>query len=448
MGVRPAGACRGRNARDYFAALGCGRAGPDGDGRRDPRPEARAVYPVVASARGRRAQHRRSRRRRHVFSGGCSPRRSVAAAPRAGRGCRVTGCPRALSTRPLKPGCGRRCRDCIGRTAAGARFRRGAGRRSAVRRRRGRSSASRRRWCWRCRRRLRRARSRPRRPDDHAPIVNAHYRVAAPAGAPSFVGVVGGVAEWVFRKREVLSVTVSAADGFVDRPAEELGEMLWRDVAAATHRAGPPPPARIVKERRATFRASPAQLRGGRRRRHAGAIFCLPAIMSIPACPRRSKALFAPGSPRPGCWSRTDAAAAWSRTAASAGSDPRAVAPSNPGRPSRAAMTDDYRAPTSGGRPRRRTRRLRGLDRAIERATGSLLALAARRRASGCSSSRPTRRSRPNISCCSITSARRTRAADRHRPHICAPLRARMAGGRCSSAARSTLAARSRRISR
>jgi hydroxysqualene dehydroxylase len=99
-------------------------------------------------------------------------------------------------------------------------------------------------------------------PDDHAPIVNAHYRVAAPAGAPAFIGVVGGTAEWVFRKREVVSVTVSAADRLVDLPADELSGLLWRDVAAALgFSAQPaPPPSRIVKERRATFRATPAQL--------------------------------------------------------------------------------------------------------------------------------------------------------------------------------------------
>ena len=83
-----------------------------------------------------------------------------------------------------------------------------------------------------------------------------------PARRPPFLGIVGGTAEWVFRKREVLSVTVSAADRIVDRPADEL-----REVSVARCGAGacsalrvPAPPARIVKERRATFRATPAQL--------------------------------------------------------------------------------------------------------------------------------------------------------------------------------------------
>jgi squalene-associated FAD-dependent desaturase len=97
-------------------------------------------------------------------------------------------------------------------------------------------------------------------PDDYAPIVNAHFRCDLPPGAPLFAGIIGGTAEWVFRKREVVSVTVSAADGIVARPADELRETLWGDVALAFGLPpSPMPPARIVKERRATFRATPGQ---------------------------------------------------------------------------------------------------------------------------------------------------------------------------------------------
>ncbi|MGH7029642.1 MAG: hydroxysqualene dehydroxylase HpnE [Stellaceae bacterium] len=99
-------------------------------------------------------------------------------------------------------------------------------------------------------------------PDAFSPILNAHFRCVPPPGSPLFVGVVGGAAEWIFRKRQVLSVTVSAADRVVDRPADELRETLWRDVALAYRLpAAPVPAARIVKERRATFLASPEQLR-------------------------------------------------------------------------------------------------------------------------------------------------------------------------------------------
>jgi squalene-associated FAD-dependent desaturase len=97
-------------------------------------------------------------------------------------------------------------------------------------------------------------------PDDYAPIVNAHFRYSLPPGAALFAGIIGGTAEWAFRKREVVSVTVSAADRLVAQPADELNEILWHDVTLAFDLpAGPAPPARSVKERRATFRAPPAQ---------------------------------------------------------------------------------------------------------------------------------------------------------------------------------------------
>jgi hydroxysqualene dehydroxylase len=99
-------------------------------------------------------------------------------------------------------------------------------------------------------------------PDRHSPIVNAHFRCTLSAGAPFLVGVVDGAAEWIFRKRGALSVTVSAADRFVECAAPKLRDLFWRDAAIAYGLpAQPVPPARIVKERRATFLASPEQLK-------------------------------------------------------------------------------------------------------------------------------------------------------------------------------------------
>lgn len=98
-------------------------------------------------------------------------------------------------------------------------------------------------------------------PDEFRAIVNAHYRIALRGDAPWFVCIIGGTAEWVFRKHDVLSVTVSAADRLVDKPAEDLAPLLWQDVAAAFDLPlEPMPPWQIVKEKRATFAATPAQL--------------------------------------------------------------------------------------------------------------------------------------------------------------------------------------------
>jgi hydroxysqualene dehydroxylase len=99
-------------------------------------------------------------------------------------------------------------------------------------------------------------------PDEFRAIVNAHYRIAAPSAAPLFVGLVGGTSEWVFRKSEVLSVTISTADRLVDTPAEELAQRLWPEVRRAYELGEAALPAwQIVKERRATFAATPAQQR-------------------------------------------------------------------------------------------------------------------------------------------------------------------------------------------
>lgn len=101
-------------------------------------------------------------------------------------------------------------------------------------------------------------------PTEFRAIVNAHYRLTISpdrAGEAGILGLLGGLAEWIFVKREVVSVTISAADRVVDRPAEDLAPAIWRDVARALDLdAEAMPPARIVKERRATFAATPGQL--------------------------------------------------------------------------------------------------------------------------------------------------------------------------------------------
>ncbi|HTT83422.1 MAG TPA: hydroxysqualene dehydroxylase HpnE [Rhizomicrobium sp.] len=96
-------------------------------------------------------------------------------------------------------------------------------------------------------------------PDHNSAIVNAHYRATASAGAPAMLGIIGGMAEWVFAFPDRLSVTVSGADAIVDRDREELATLLWRDVAAAHGLSSNLPTWQIVKEKRATFRATPEQ---------------------------------------------------------------------------------------------------------------------------------------------------------------------------------------------
>jgi squalene-associated FAD-dependent desaturase len=90
-------------------------------------------------------------------------------------------------------------------------------------------------------------------------IVNAHFRFDPPAGLPPILGVVGGLVEWLFAFPRRLSITISGADRLVDLPREELAQAIWRDICKAAGIVADLPPWQIVRERRATFEATPEQ---------------------------------------------------------------------------------------------------------------------------------------------------------------------------------------------
>ncbi|SIO66074.1 squalene-associated FAD-dependent desaturase [Bradyrhizobium erythrophlei] len=100
-------------------------------------------------------------------------------------------------------------------------------------------------------------------PSKFRAIVNAHFRFDPPKDAPAILGVVGGLVEWLFAFPQRLSVTISNGDRLVDMPREELAQAIWRDVCKAAGVQGelppPLPPWQIVRERRATFEATPEQ---------------------------------------------------------------------------------------------------------------------------------------------------------------------------------------------
>ena len=101
-------------------------------------------------------------------------------------------------------------------------------------------------------------------PLETRPIVNAHFRLDRPVPMPSgsaILGVIGGTAQWIFARDDIASVTVSAAGALAERPAGEIAEAIWPDVAQAlAYRAPSMPAVRIVKEKRATFAQIPSAL--------------------------------------------------------------------------------------------------------------------------------------------------------------------------------------------
>jgi squalene-associated FAD-dependent desaturase len=96
-------------------------------------------------------------------------------------------------------------------------------------------------------------------PSKFRAIVNAHFRYDPPKDMPPILGVVGGLVEWLFAFPQRLSVTISNADRLVDMPREELAQAIWADICKAGRVQGEMPPWQIVRERRATFEATPEQ---------------------------------------------------------------------------------------------------------------------------------------------------------------------------------------------
>ena len=101
-------------------------------------------------------------------------------------------------------------------------------------------------------------------PTEYRPIMNLHYVVGSgislPGGLP-LLGLIGGTAQWLFLRGDVLSVTVSAGVAEAELPHDRLAGTVWDEICKATGAAGPVPPCRVITEKRATIAQTPAQER-------------------------------------------------------------------------------------------------------------------------------------------------------------------------------------------
>jgi squalene-associated FAD-dependent desaturase len=96
-------------------------------------------------------------------------------------------------------------------------------------------------------------------PQSFRAIVNAHFKLTPPPYVQAMTGIINGLSEWVFAFSDRISVTISGADRLLDVPREELAAQIWQDVARVTQIAEPLPPWQIIREKRATFAATPEE---------------------------------------------------------------------------------------------------------------------------------------------------------------------------------------------
>ncbi len=96
-------------------------------------------------------------------------------------------------------------------------------------------------------------------PDRFCAIVNLHFACAPPAGFPMITALLGTLAQWLVCHPDRISVTISSADDIIDRDRAGLAAQVWDEVQTALGITAPLPRWQVVKEKRATFAATPAQ---------------------------------------------------------------------------------------------------------------------------------------------------------------------------------------------
>ena len=102
-------------------------------------------------------------------------------------------------------------------------------------------------------------------PDAFEAILNVHFKLdvsedAIPERA-GFMGMVGSLSEWVFVKPGVVSVTISAANRHASMDPVAVAQQVWQEVRTALRLPEPMPLWRVLREKRATFAATPDQNR-------------------------------------------------------------------------------------------------------------------------------------------------------------------------------------------
>lgn len=102
-------------------------------------------------------------------------------------------------------------------------------------------------------------------PEDGEPILNAHFRLEREAPHPPqapLMGVLGAATQWIAVRGLHVSLTISAASALADMEEDILLPRLWDETRAALQLPAQLPyaAARIIREKRATFCPSPANV--------------------------------------------------------------------------------------------------------------------------------------------------------------------------------------------
>lgn len=98
-------------------------------------------------------------------------------------------------------------------------------------------------------------------PTEFESICNVHFRTEMDPGEAGFWGIVNGLTEWVFVRPGIVSVTISAANRYLEMDHDVLAEQVWSELAKVFKLSPTVPLYRVLWEKRATIRLTAEQLK-------------------------------------------------------------------------------------------------------------------------------------------------------------------------------------------
>ena len=97
-------------------------------------------------------------------------------------------------------------------------------------------------------------------------ILNIHFKlnknitIILPKNS-FFLGVIGGLTDWIFKKENVLSITISAANNLNMYSNEKISKMIWKEIKQIFKiQKNYIPKYKIIREKTATFLQSPEEI--------------------------------------------------------------------------------------------------------------------------------------------------------------------------------------------
>tara|TARA_B100000686_G_scaffold341740_1_gene419602 strand:- start:2787 stop:4055 length:1269 start_codon:yes stop_codon:yes gene_type:complete len=94
----------------------------------------------------------------------------------------------------------------------------------------------------------------------HFKLSKKHKEIKIRQGS-FFIGVIGGTVDWIFKKKNILSITISAANYLNSLNNNDISNLVWEDVKKVFNlKTCEKPKYKIIREKMATFVQSPKEL--------------------------------------------------------------------------------------------------------------------------------------------------------------------------------------------